>query len=60
MIERYYKYKAGELEDATLEEKIVFDIVDDISDRSGMWEIDSDIQSEIIESWVEIVKLWVR
>ena len=39
--------------------KIVKAIISDLSDRSGLgneWEMcDSDIQKEIIESWIEIL-----
>lgn len=44
----------------TLAEKIVDDIIDDLTDRGGlsnMWEeIDEDIIIEIRQTWIEIVK----
>lgn len=47
-------------EELTLEEKIVFRIIRDFTDRRGLrqeWEnIDDDIQEEIIETWINIVK----
>lgn len=47
-------------EELTLEEKIVFRIISDFTDRRGLrqeWEnIDDDIQEEIIETWINIVK----
>lgn len=46
-----------------ISENIVNDIVSDITDRRGLgdeWEnIDKDIQKEIIESWKDIVKLYI-
>lgn len=44
-------------------ENVVNDIVSDIEDRSGLgneWEqIDDGVKQEIIESWKDIVKLYI-
>ena len=55
--DRKYKYT---IEEYTVEEKIIFSIIRDFTDRRGLrqgWEnIDDDIQDEIIETWLEITK----
>lgn len=47
------------LKSLSTQEKIIFDIIHDFTDRRGLrqgWEqIDDDIQEEIIEKWIEIV-----
>jgi len=57
--EKYYEYILNDLE-VTKEEEIVFDIISDFTDRSGLsqeWDqIDEGIQEEIIETWIDIVE----
>ena len=60
--DKYYNFvlKTNPNEEFSVEEKIVFSILQDFTDRGGLsneWEqIDDDIQEEIIETWLEIVK----
>jgi len=60
--DRYYDYILKEKTDSefTVQEKIVFSIMSDFTDRRGLrqeWEqIDDEIQNEIIETWINIVK----
>lgn len=57
LLKKYYEHKGLEL---SIEEQIAFGILRDLCDRSGLeneWErIDEDIQEEILEAWVKIVK----
>lgn len=58
----YYKYILDEIpkSDVPKEKQIVFDIVNDFTDRRGIgqeWDqIDESIQEEIMETWIDIVK----
>ena len=59
--DKYYSLVNDQQEDGlTTEEKIVFRFIEDFTDRRGMgdeWdEIDDEIQDEIIETWIDIVK----
>ena len=59
--DKYYSLVNDQQEDGlTTEEKIVFRFIEDFTDRIGMgdeWdEIDDEIQDEIIETWIDIVK----
>jgi len=60
--EKYYDYVLHRLKDSevTNEEEIVFSILSDMTDRRNLrqaWEsIDEDIQCEIIDEWIKIVK----
>jgi hypothetical protein len=51
---------AQPLDDATLAERIVENILDDLTDRRGLkhewYQIDEDIRAEIIEKWQAIVR----
>lgn len=56
IIEKYNSQKANSL---TKNERIIFKILDDLSDRRGIsdaWdEIDDSIQNEILEQWLKIL-----
>jgi len=58
--DKYYSFVLDKGIELTTEEKIVFSIINDFTDRRGLrqeWEqIDNDIQEEIIEEWINIVK----
>lgn len=57
LLDEYYDYREGAI--ASKEKQIVFSIITDMSDRSGLgneWDsIDDDIKEEIIEKWLNIV-----
>lgn len=57
--DKYYNYILNK-QVYSKEEEIVFELVSDFTDRRGLrqeWEeIDQDIQSEIIDKWISIVK----
>ena len=59
-IEQYYNYILEKIEPESKELRAVFDIIYDITDRRGLKQefrnIDGDIQDEIIEKWLEIIK----
>ena len=57
LYEKYYQYVLEEKpkDSFPIVERIVFEMVDEISGRSGMWEIDSDIQEEIMVAMKERV-----
>lgn len=59
-IEQYYNYILEKIEPESKELRAVFDIIYDITDRRGLKQefrnIDCDIQDEIIEKWLEIIK----
>lgn len=45
----------------TLEERIAFDIFNDLSDRKGILDdVDQEIQNEILEEWIDKIRIWVR
>ncbi len=58
--EKYYDYVLDGKNDIPKEEQIVFEILSDFTDRRGLgqeWDnIDDDIQEEIIQEWIDIVK----
>lgn len=59
--DKFYSLVNDKKEDGlTTEEKIVFRFLEDFADRRGLgdeWDgIDDDIQDEIIETWLQIVK----
>ena len=57
---RYYDFISNPDNTFPVEERIIFSIIRDFTDRNGLrqeWEnIDNDIQDEIIETWLEITK----
>jgi hypothetical protein len=57
--QKYYKYILKGLP-VSKEEEIVFSILNNLTDRSGIgdeWDgIDDEIQEEIIAEWIDIVK----
>ena len=59
LIEKYYKYAGGEKPSITKSEEIIFDIIDDLTDRRGLrqeWEdIDDEVKEEIIKTWIDLV-----
>jgi len=58
-IERYWD--RDNLRDISLEERIAFDIFEDLRGRKGLVDdVDSEIQSEILETWIDKIKIWVR
>ncbi len=58
-IERYWD--RDNLRDISLEERIAFDIFEDLRGRKGLIDdVDSEIQSEILETWIDKIKIWVR
>jgi hypothetical protein len=58
--DRYYSDYILKENPTTLEEEIVFAIIEDFTDRRGLrqeWEcIGNDIKEEILETWISIVK----
>ena len=57
LIDDFYNYKENEEEVISVPQKILFDIVDDFTDRRSLkqaWDgIDNDIKEEILESgWI--------
>ena len=58
-IERYWD--RDNLRDISLEERIAFDIFEDLRGRKGLIDdVDSEIQTEILETWIDKIKIWVR
>lgn len=59
-IDKYYEYILKNKR-FSKEEEIVFEIMKDFTDRRGLkqeWsQIDEDIQEEIIQTWIKIIKL---
>lgn len=59
LLDEYYQY-CLEKKSFSKEKEIVFEIMEDFTDRRGLkqeWhEIDDDIKEEIIETWINIVK----
>ena len=59
LIDKYFDHISDGTK-VSKEEEIVFGILSDFTDRRGLrqeWEqIDDDIQEEMIETWIEIVK----
>lgn len=57
---KYYNYVLKKDTNVSKEEAIVFEIMNDFTDRRGLrqqWEqIDDEMQEEIIESWIEKAK----
>jgi hypothetical protein len=57
--EKYYDYVLEDFK-VSKEEEIIFSILQDFTNRRGLrqqWEeIDDNIQEEIIENWINIVK----
>lgn len=58
LLEDYYAYR--ECSEVSEEKRIVFSIIQDLSDRRGLrqeWdEIDNEIKEEIIQKWIDIAK----
>jgi hypothetical protein len=58
--DKYYYFILNPDNTSPVEERIVFSIIRDFTDRKGLrqeWEnIDDDIQGKIIETWLEITK----
>lgn len=58
--EEYYDHVLERSMAQTQAKKILFEIVADFTDRRGLrqeWEqIDDDIQEEILETWLQIIK----
>jgi len=61
--QKYYDFIFKKNVNITKEEKIIFDIVYDLSDRRGLkqeWDnIDDDVKEEIIQKWINIVKKYL-
>jgi hypothetical protein len=59
LLDEYYDYHAG-VTSTTIAKRILFEIVDDFTDRRGLrqeWEtIDDDIKEEILGAWLEIIE----
>ena len=57
LLEKYYHRSTLNISN---NENILFRILDDITDRSGLqnaWDgIDEDIQNEILETWLDIIE----
>lgn len=57
--DEYYDYTLKGVEPSTEAKKAVFSIIEDLSDRRGLRQefenIDSDVQDEIIETWIDLV-----
>lgn len=61
LIDKYYRFTSSSNKvETTKEEKIVFTILSDLRDRSGLGNefdmIDDEIQNEIIQTWIDIAK----
>lgn len=62
LVDLYHAYHRGEITNSQVSkaQEIAFEILSDVTDRSG-WEnewdgFDSDIKEEIIETWVEKIQ----
>jgi hypothetical protein len=48
------------IKDLTISKKILFKIVDDLTDRAGLdnywWNMDEEIREEILTAWLAIIK----
>lgn len=61
LYEKYIRYiVAGETDGVSQSESVVFEIISDLKGRKGIGnefeQIDSEIQEEIIDAWINIVE----
>ncbi|MHC4196170.1 MAG: hypothetical protein ACYSQZ_09610 [Planctomycetota bacterium] len=60
LLEEYYETSKKTLNTKPVSKQILFEIIDDLTDRRGLrqeWDqIDDDIQNEILSDWLKIIE----